>query len=110
MGLFVGTKPIVSLTVLRRLPLLKSVFGLAGADFGLAEILPAHAGGREVSEIGPATLAAELYAGVAWCRYDPDPRAEAASRRLNDLDPYCLGRALRRPCRERLPVVYSDDG
>jgi dihydropteroate synthase type 2 len=81
MGLFVGTKPEVSLTVLRRLPQLKSAFGLpilvsVSRKSFLRKLL-----GRSIEEIGPATLAAELYAalhGADMIRtHEPKPLRDA---------------------------------
>jgi dihydropteroate synthase type 2 len=81
MGLFVGTKPIVSLTVLRRLPLLKSVFGLPVLISVSRKSFLRNLVGREVSEIGPATLAAEIYAalhGADMIRtHEPKPLRDA---------------------------------
>ena len=64
MGLFVGLKPQVSLTILRRLPLLKSAFGLPVLVSVSRKSFLRKLVGREVPEIGPATLAAELYAAL----------------------------------------------
>ena len=64
MGLFVGTKPEVSLTILRRLPMLKSAFGLPVLVSVSRKSFLRKLVGRDVSEIGPGTLAAELYAGL----------------------------------------------
>lgn len=64
MGLFVGTKAEVSLTVLRRLPQLKSAFGLPILVSVSRKSFLRKLVGRTVEEIGPATLAAELYAAL----------------------------------------------
>ena len=64
MGLFVGTKPQVSLMILRRLGLLKSALGLpilvsVSRKSFLRTLL-----GRELKDTGPATLAAELHSAL----------------------------------------------
>jgi dihydropteroate synthase type 2 len=64
MGLFVGTKPEVSLMILRRLSVIKSAFGLpilvsVSRKSFLRTLL-----GRELKDIGPASLAAELHAAL----------------------------------------------
>ena len=64
MGLFVGTRPEVSLTVLRRLPQLKSAFGLPLMVSVSRKSFLRRLVGRSVAEIGPGTLAAELYAAL----------------------------------------------
>jgi dihydropteroate synthase type 2 len=64
MGLFVGTRPEVSLTVLRRLPMLKSAFGLPIMVSVSRKSFLRKLVGRNVAEIGPASLAAELYAAL----------------------------------------------
>ncbi len=64
MGLFVGTRPEVSLTILRRLPQLKSAFGLPILVSVSRKSFLRRLVGREVAEIGPGTLAAELYAAL----------------------------------------------
>jgi dihydropteroate synthase type 2 len=64
MGLFVGTDPEVSLTILRRLGQLKSVFGLPLFLSVSRKSFLRKLVGREVAEIGPATIAAELYASM----------------------------------------------
>jgi dihydropteroate synthase type 2 len=64
MGLFVGTRPEVSLTVLRRLPRLKSAFGLPIMVSVSRKSFLRKLAGRNVAEIGPASLAAELYAAL----------------------------------------------
>jgi dihydropteroate synthase type 2 len=63
-GLFVGTKPEVSLMVLRRLPQLKSAFGLPLMVSVSRKSFLRRLVGRSVAEIGPGTLAAELYAAL----------------------------------------------
>ncbi len=81
MGLFVGTKPEVSLMVLRRLGLLKSVFGLPVMISVSRKSFLRTLAGREVAEIGPASLAAELYAalhGADMIRtHEPKPLRDA---------------------------------
>ena len=64
MGLFVGTRPQVSLTILRRLPQLKSAFGLPILVSVSRKSFLRKLVGRGVAEIGPGTLAAELYAAL----------------------------------------------
>ena len=64
MGLFVGTKPEVSLMVLRRLPQLKSAFGLPLMVSVSRKSFLRRLVGRTVAEIGPGSLAAELYAAL----------------------------------------------
>jgi dihydropteroate synthase type 2 len=64
MGLFVGTKPEVSLTILRRLPQLKSAFGLPVLVSVSRKSFLRRLVGRSVEEIGPGSLAAELYAAL----------------------------------------------
>lgn len=81
MGLFVGTKPEVSLTVLRRLPMLKSAFGLPVLVSVSRKSFLRKLVGREVAEIGPATLAAELYAALNGAdilrTHEPKPLRDA---------------------------------
>jgi dihydropteroate synthase type 2 len=64
MGLFVGTRPEVSLTILRRLPQLKAAFGLPVLVSVSRKSFLRKLVGRSVAEIGPSTLAAELYAAL----------------------------------------------
>jgi dihydropteroate synthase type 2 len=64
MGLFVGTKPEVSLTILRRLSQLKSAFGLPVLVSVSRKSFLRKLVGRSVEEIGPGSLAAELYAAL----------------------------------------------
>lgn len=64
MGMFVGTAPEVSLTILRRLGQLKSVFGLPLFVSVSRKSFLRKLVSREVAEIGPATVAAELYASL----------------------------------------------
>ena len=81
MGLFVGTRPEVSLTVLRRLPQLKSVFGLPVLISVSRKSFLRKLVGRSIAEIGPASLAAELYAalhGADMIRtHEPKPLRDA---------------------------------
>jgi dihydropteroate synthase type 2 len=64
MGHFIGAKAEVSLTVLRRLAKLKAVFGLPLLVSVSRKSFLRKLVGRSVEEIGPATLAAELYAAL----------------------------------------------
>jgi dihydropteroate synthase type 2 len=64
MGLFVGTKPQVSLMILRRLGLIKSAFGLPILVSVSRKSFLRTLVGRELKDIGPATLAAELHAAL----------------------------------------------
>jgi dihydropteroate synthase type 2 len=64
MGLFVGTRPEVSLTILRRLPQLKSAFGLPTLVSVSRKSFLRKLIGRSVEDIGPGSLAAELYAAL----------------------------------------------
>ena len=64
MGLFVGTRPEVSLTLLRRLTVLKSAFGLPLLVSVSRKSFLRKLVGRDVETIGPASLAAELYAAL----------------------------------------------
>jgi dihydropteroate synthase type 2 len=64
MGLFLGTRLESSLTILRRLGQLKSVFGLPLLLSVSRKSFLRKLVGREVDRIGPATLAAELYASL----------------------------------------------
>jgi len=64
MGLFVGTKPQVSLTILRRLGNIKSAFGLPILISVSRKSFLRTLVGRELKDIGPASLAAELHAAL----------------------------------------------
>jgi dihydropteroate synthase type 2 len=64
MGYFVGQKPEVSIAVLRRLGQLKTVFGLPLLISVSRKSFLRKLTGRGVEEIGPATLAAELFAAL----------------------------------------------
>jgi dihydropteroate synthase type 2 len=64
MGLFVGTKPQVSLMVLRRLNVIKSAFGLPILVSVSRKSFLRTLVGRDIKDIGPATLAAELHAAL----------------------------------------------
>jgi dihydropteroate synthase type 2 len=81
MGLFVGTRPEVSLTILRRLPQLKSAFGLPLLVSVSRKSFLRKLTGRSVAEIGPGSLAAELYAalhGADFLRtHEPRPLRDA---------------------------------
>jgi len=76
MGFFLGAAPEVSLTVLRRLPELKT-FGLPVLVSVSRKGFLRKLTGRGVAEIGPATVAAELYAALngADMIRTHDPRA-----------------------------------
>jgi dihydropteroate synthase type 2 len=81
MGLFVGTRPEVSLMVLRRLPQLKSAFGLPLLISLSRKSFLRKLVGRPIAEIGPGSLAAELYAalhGADMIRtHEPKPLRDA---------------------------------
>jgi len=81
MGLFVGTRPEVSLTILRRLPQLKSAFGLPVMVSVSRKSFLRKLVGRNVADIGPATLGAELYAALhgadAIRTHEPRPLRDA---------------------------------
>jgi dihydropteroate synthase type 2 len=81
MGLFVGTRPEVSLTILRRLGVLKSAFGLPILVSVSRKSFLRKLAGRTVEEIGPSSLAAELYAalhGADMIRtHEPKPLRDA---------------------------------
>jgi len=83
MGLFVGTKPEVSLMVLRRLSQLKSAFGLPLLVSVSRKSFLRKLVGRNIDQIGPASLAAELYAamhGADMIRtHEPRPLRDALS-------------------------------
>jgi dihydropteroate synthase type 2 len=64
MGLFVGSKPAVSLTILRGLGRLKAAFGLPLLVSVSRKSFLRKLVGREVAEIAPASLTAELYAAL----------------------------------------------
>jgi dihydropteroate synthase type 2 len=64
MGLFVGVRPEVSLTILRRLPQLKSAFGLPVLVSVSRKSFLRKLVNRPVADIGPASLAAELHAAL----------------------------------------------
>lgn len=81
MGLFVGTRPEVSLTVLRRLPQLKSAFGLPLLVSVSRKSFLRKLTARSIPDIGPASLAAELYAAVNGAdmirTHEPKPLRDA---------------------------------
>ena len=81
MGLFIGTKPEVSLTVLKRLVRLKSAFNLPLLVSVSRKSFLRKLAGREVAEMGAASLAAELYAalhGADMIRtHEPKPLRDA---------------------------------
>nr|TFG53116.1 MAG: dihydropteroate synthase [Hyphomicrobiales bacterium] len=62
MGFFLGSAPEVSLTVLKNLPQIKSAFGLPVLVCVSRKGFLRKLTRRPVAEIGPASLAAELYA------------------------------------------------
>src|SRR5262249_19030686 len=62
MGLFLGSHPEASFSVLRRIAALKREFGLPVLISVSRKSFLRNLVGRGVAEIGPATLAAELYA------------------------------------------------
>jgi dihydropteroate synthase type 2 len=64
MGLFVGNKPEVSLTILKGLGRLKAAFGLPLLVSVSRKSFLRKLTGRDISEIAPASLAAELYAAL----------------------------------------------
>jgi dihydropteroate synthase type 2 len=71
MGFFLGTDPAVSLTVLREMKRLRERYGLPVLISVSRKSFLRALTGRDVSDIGPATLAAELYAaghGAAYIR------------------------------------------
>jgi dihydropteroate synthase type 2 len=77
MGLFLGSHPDASFTVLRRIADLKRALGLPVLISVSRKSFLRKLVGREVPDIGPATLAAELYAvqqGADFIRTH-DPRA-----------------------------------
>jgi dihydropteroate synthase type 2 len=81
MGLFLGAGAEVSLTVLRRLPELKRAFGLPILVSVSRKSFLRKLTRREVAAIGPATLAAELFAaghGADFIRtHEPAPLRDA---------------------------------
>ena len=81
MGLFVGTRPEVSLTILRQLPKLKSAFGLPMLVSVSRKSFLRKLVGRPIDKIGPGSLAAELYAalhGADFIRtHEPRPLRDA---------------------------------
>lgn len=71
MGFFLGTNPAVSLTVLRQISILKDRFGLPVMVCVSRKSFLQKITDRTVSDVGAATLAAELYAadqGVDYIR------------------------------------------
>ena len=89
MGAFLGSDPEVSFTVLRRLPELKAAFGLPVLVSLSRKGFLRKVTNRPVAEIGPATLAAELFAvgrGADMIRtHDPGALKDAllVQKRLN---------------------------
>ena len=69
MGFFLSANPEVSLGVLRALPALRARFGLPLLVSVSRKAFLRTLTGRELSEIGPATLAAELYAAAHGADY-----------------------------------------
>lgn len=64
MGFFLGANPEASLTVLKHLPELKKAFGLPILISVSRKSFLRKVTGRDIADIGPATLAAELYAAA----------------------------------------------
>jgi dihydropteroate synthase type 2 len=83
MGLFLGSDPEVSLTVLRGLTVLKAKFRVRLMVSVSRKGFLRRLTGRKVAEIGPATLAAELFAvqrGADLIRtHEPSPLRDALS-------------------------------
>ncbi|HVZ90685.1 MAG TPA: dihydropteroate synthase [Rhizomicrobium sp.] len=69
MGLFLGSDPDASFTVLRRIADLKAAFGLPVLISVSRKSFLRRLVGRAVPDIGPATLAAELYAAGQGADY-----------------------------------------
>jgi dihydropteroate synthase type 2 len=69
MGFFLSAKPDVSLAVLRALPVLRERFGLPLLVSVSRKAFLRTLAGRDLAEIGPATLAAELYAAAHGADY-----------------------------------------
>ncbi len=69
MGFFLGADPRSSIEVLRRLPALRARFGLPVLVSVSRKSFLREITGRPVDAIGPATLAAELYAARAGADY-----------------------------------------
>lgn len=83
MGMFLSRKPEASFEVLARLPELKAAFGLPLLISVSRKSFLRKTAGRSISEAGPATLAAELFAvfnGADYIRtHDPAALADAAA-------------------------------
>ncbi|MEI9994957.1 MAG: dihydropteroate synthase [Rhizomicrobium sp.] len=81
MGFFLGTDPQTSLTVLRRLPELKTRYGLPVLVSVSRKSFLRRLAGREAADAGPISLAAELYAvrqGADYIRtHAPGPLKDA---------------------------------
>jgi dihydropteroate synthase type 2 len=77
MGLFLGSHPDASFTILRQVGDLKHHFDLPVLISVSRKSFLRRLVGREVADIGPATLAAELYAALEGADYirTHDPRA-----------------------------------
>jgi dihydropteroate synthase type 2 len=69
MGFFLSANPDVSLAVLRALPALRARFGLPLFVSVSRKAFLRTLTGRTLPEIGPATLAAELYAAAHGADY-----------------------------------------
>jgi dihydropteroate synthase type 2 len=69
MGFFLGRDPNASLEVLRRIPELRKRFGLPVLISVSRKSFLRRITGRETADIGPATLAAELYAANQGADY-----------------------------------------
>ncbi|MGD1934830.1 MAG: dihydropteroate synthase [Candidatus Phaeomarinobacter sp.] len=69
MGFFLGTDPEVSLTVLREIGRLEARYDLPVLVSVSRKSFLRKMTGRDVADIGPATLAAEIFAAKAGARY-----------------------------------------
>jgi dihydropteroate synthase type 2 len=69
MGFFLSSNPEVSVAVLRRIRQLKTQFGLPVLISVSRKSFLRRLTGKEVAEIGPATLAAELFAAAQGADY-----------------------------------------
>lgn len=90
MGFFLGSDPEASLAVVRAIPDLRRRFGRPVFVSVSRKSFLRRLTGRPLEEIGPATLAAELFAALRGADYvrTHDPRAlRDALRVWNELDP-----------------------
>jgi dihydropteroate synthase type 2 len=69
MGFFLSADPAVSLAVLRTVPALRARFGLPLLVSVSRKAFLRTLTGRELPDVGPATLAAELYAAAHGADY-----------------------------------------